>query len=112
MTYTYLKSLYGQGVQTTISVDGLEDMLQEHLLWHGTSKASAEAIEPRLEAPSPSKHEVKADFQIPQEAKHGFRFGSGLYFAEDLSKSLTYAPAESCNGRSSQFVPLGSTWSF
>lgn len=55
---------------------------------------------------------MKADFQIPKEAKHGFRFGSGLYFAEDLSKSLTYAPAESCNGRSSQFVPLGSTWSF
>ena len=32
------------GVQTTISVDGLEDAIQEHLLWHGTSKASAEAI--------------------------------------------------------------------
>eukprot|EP00438_Fugacium_kawagutii_P014954 Skav208349 [mRNA] locus=scaffold4040:178867:179088:+ [translate_table: standard] len=26
-----------------------------------------------------------------QDAKHGFRFGSGLYFAEDLSKSLSYA---------------------
>lgn len=27
-----------------------------------------------------------------QDAKHGFRFGSGLYFAEDLSKSLSYDP--------------------
>ena len=25
-----------------------------------------------------------------EDAKHGFRFGSGLYFAEDLSKSLSY----------------------
>ncbi|CAJ1446425.1 unnamed protein product [Effrenium voratum] len=99
LTYSYLKDLYGKGVQTTISVDGLEDSIQEHLLWHGTSRASAEAI-------------VKADFRIPmdpvKDAKHGFRFGTGLYFAEDLSKSLSYAPLErgSNGGTSSQFVLL------
>jgi len=94
LTYTYLKNLYGQGVQTTISIDGLEDAIQEHLLWHGTSKVAAEAI-------------VRSDFRIPEDAKHGFRFGSGLYFAEDLSKSLSYAPLESgSEGKSSQFVLL------
>ena len=30
-------------------------------------------------------------FEKSQGAKHGSRFGSGLYFAEDLGKSLTYA---------------------
>ncbi|CAE6968044.1 Parp12 [Symbiodinium natans] len=79
LTYSYLKNLTGKGVQATgtISIDTLDDNIQEHLLWHGTSRASAEAI-------------VSADFRIPKDAKHGFRFGSGLYFAEDIGKSLSY----------------------
>ena len=31
-----------------------------------------------------------------QDAKHGFRFGSGLYFAEDIGKSLSYATCLHC----------------
>ncbi|CAE7029096.1 Tiparp [Symbiodinium sp. CCMP2456] len=97
LTYSYLKNLTGKGVQATgtISIDTLDDSIQEHLLWHGTSRASAEAI-------------VSADFRIPKDAKHGFRFGSGLYFAEDIGKSLSYAPLEkgSDGGSKSQFVLL------
>ncbi|CAE7556957.1 Tiparp, partial [Symbiodinium necroappetens] len=97
LTYSYLKNLTGKGVQATgtISIDTLDDSIQEHLLWHGTSRASAEAI-------------VTADFRIPKDAKHGFRFGSGLYFAEDIGKSLSYAPLEkgSDGGSKSQFVLL------
>lgn len=81
LTHSFLKDLANSGAQTTISVDNLEEVIQEHLLWHGTSKESAEAI-------------VKADFRLPAEAKHGQRFGSGLYFAEDVGKSLSYAPTD------------------
>merc|ERR1712216_61971 len=53
-----------------------------HLLWHGTSKEAAEAI-------------VLNDFVIPEgRATHGTRFGKGAYFAEDLEKSLSYAPID------------------
>ncbi|CAE7634226.1 Parp12 [Symbiodinium pilosum] len=82
-------------VQTTISADSLEGDLQEHLLWHGTSRKSAEAI-------------VRADFRVPKDVKNGVRFGCGLYFAEDVGKSLTYAPVNtSSDGRTnSQFLLL------
>merc|ERR1712232_1141573 len=59
---------------------GLDQALNECLLWHGTSREAAETI-------------VIDDFRIPQdsEMKHGSRFGKGAYFAEDLAKSLDYA---------------------
>eukprot|EP00928_Gymnodinium_smaydae_P072711 TRINITY_DN56013_c0_g1_i1.p1 TRINITY_DN56013_c0_g1~~TRINITY_DN56013_c0_g1_i1.p1 ORF type:complete len:891 (+),score=144.39 TRINITY_DN56013_c0_g1_i1:82-2754(+) len=61
-----------------ISLDNLEDALNEHMLWHGTSKEAAEAI-------------VRNDFKIARgKAKHGKRFGQGAYFAEGLDKSLSY----------------------
>ena len=28
---------------------------------------------------------------VPEDVKNGVRFGCGLYFAEDVGKSLTYA---------------------
>ncbi|CAE6968072.1 Parp12 [Symbiodinium natans] len=96
LTHAFLKSLSARGVvQTTISAESLEGDVQEHLLWHGTSRKAAEAI-------------VRADFRMPKEIKNGARFGRGLYFAEDVGKSLTYAPANtSSDGRTtSQFLLL------
>lgn len=71
-------------LEQAISVDNIEEMLNEHMLWHGTSKEAAEKI-------------TTSDFYIPTEKdvgsmKHGKRFGTGAYFAESLTKSLSYAP--------------------
>jgi hypothetical protein len=65
-------------------MDGKQQLLKP---WHRSScclKQSHFAEPKGLKRP--------ADWlQSVQDAKHGFRFGSGLYFAEDLSKSLSYA---------------------
>jgi hypothetical protein len=70
----------------TISKDFLDEALCEHMLWHGTSRAAAENI-------------VINDFHVPKqsEAIHGTRFGVGAYFAEDLAKSVYYAPDDETN---------------
>lgn len=66
-----------------ISIENLEDALNENLLWHGTTKEASELI-------------VHDDFRIPQgsQVTHGRRFGVGAYFAEDLDKSMSYARNE------------------
>lgn len=66
--------------EESISVRDLQEEMNEHLLWHGTSKQAAQKI-------------AKDDFYIPigKEMKHAARFGNGAYLAEDLEKSLTYA---------------------
>jgi len=66
-----------------ISSENLDSTLNEMYLWHGTTKGAAEAIS-------------QGGFRIPREerAKHGKRFGEGAYFAEDLSKSVSYAVPE------------------
>eukprot|EP00435_Cladocopium_sp_Y103_P056960 s167_g19.t1 len=50
--------------------------LNELLLWHGTSEWGAKGI-------------ASKGFRVGQ-AKHGRRFGDGVYLAEDLAKSLAY----------------------
>jgi len=50
--------------------------LNEMLLWHGTSQQAAEAI-------------AEEGFVVA-DARHGRRFGNGVYLAEDLTKSLDY----------------------
>jgi len=65
-----------------ISYDNLEAILNEHYLWHGTASAAAESI-------------IKYDFKVGGAGgalAHGMRFGQGAYFAENLNKSLSYAP--------------------
>eukprot|EP00746_Dinoflagellata_sp_MGD_P111558 gnl/MRDRNA2_/MRDRNA2_48329_c0_seq1.p1 gnl/MRDRNA2_/MRDRNA2_48329_c0~~gnl/MRDRNA2_/MRDRNA2_48329_c0_seq1.p1 ORF type:complete len:436 (+),score=61.62 gnl/MRDRNA2_/MRDRNA2_48329_c0_seq1:124-1308(+) len=77
---------------TTVGIDilnTLESQLNVHLLWHGTSKAAAEAI-------------AKTDFCIRKRGEGGERFGNGAYCAENIAKSFGYAPPE--NG--SQWVLL------
>ena len=70
------------GLENTVSLDHLDELLNEHLLWHGTSKETAETI-------------VVDDFRIDHaKVAHGKRFGVGAYFAEDLDKSLQYAPED------------------
>lgn len=82
LTDTILKRMQSEDC---VSYDNIEDKLNEHMLWHGTSKAAAEAI-------------VKNDFRIARgEAKHGKRFGEGAYFAEDLKKSLAYTDPDENN---------------
>jgi len=78
-TDEFLHTLYSEDA---ISVENIEEPLNEHMLWHGTSKEGAEAI-------------VQHDFKIARgAAKHGKRFGEGAYFAETLNKSLDYAQEE------------------
>jgi len=66
--------------EQVLSIDHLDSGVNEHLLWHGTSLANAESI-------------AAHGFSIPiaREAQHGNRFGRGVYFAEELNKSLGYA---------------------
>lgn len=66
-----------------ISAENLDSTINEMFLWHGTSREAAEAI-------------IASGFRIPrgERAAHGKRFGEGAYFAEDLSKSLTYTTPE------------------
>lgn len=78
-----LRHLQGEGLEECISVSNLELAMNELMLWHGTTKTAAETI-------------IRTDFVIPRgsQVKHGSRFGNGAYFAEDIAKSLHYAPEE------------------
>jgi len=83
-TAKHLENIKVEGVNDeAISLENLEGNLNEHLLWHGTTKEAAEEI-------------VHNDFRIPKgsQVSHGSRFGNGAYFAEDLDKSLSYAKDE------------------
>jgi hypothetical protein len=75
--------LENESASEALSTEYLDDNLNEHFLWHGTTKAIAETI-------------VVEDFHIPgaTKATHGARFGAGAYFAENLDKSLDYANLE------------------
>jgi len=72
--------LSGESSEASVSISNIEEHLNEHLLWHGTTKAAAEKI-------------AAEDFKIASgnEVKHATRFGQGAYLAEDIEKSLTYA---------------------
>mmetsp|Transcript_42044 Transcript_42044/g.97966 ORF Transcript_42044/g.97966 Transcript_42044/m.97966 type:complete len:704 (-) Transcript_42044:114-2225(-) len=80
LTNSFLKSR--DSTEECVSITNLEEPLNEHLLWHGTTKEAAEKI-------------AQSDFKIPvgKDMKHAARFGNGAYLAEDLEKSLTYADA-------------------
>jgi len=67
--------------------DHMDEQLNEHLMWHGTSRSAAESI-------------AVNGFLIPRgpEVENGKRFGRGVYFAENLIKSLDYTLEE--NGTS------------
>lgn len=55
----------------------MQEGLNEMLLWHGTTKKAAETI-------------AEEGFLVAGTASHGWRFGNGVYLAEDLTKSLDY----------------------
>ncbi|CAE7488322.1 Tnks [Symbiodinium pilosum] len=78
LTFSFLSNR--DSTEECVSITNLEEPLNEHLLWHGTSKEAAEKI-------------AESDFKIPvgKDMKHAARFGNGAYLAEDLEKSLTYA---------------------
>eukprot|EP00930_Biecheleria_cincta_P052589 TRINITY_DN3783_c0_g2_i4.p1 TRINITY_DN3783_c0_g2~~TRINITY_DN3783_c0_g2_i4.p1 ORF type:complete len:944 (+),score=114.28 TRINITY_DN3783_c0_g2_i4:37-2868(+) len=64
--------------EDTVSLENIQYGLNEMLLWHGTDRAAATVI-------------AEEGFLV-LDAKHGRRFGNGVYLAEDLDKSLSYAP--------------------
>jgi len=68
---------------SVISLANIDLSINEMLLWHGTSEAAASGI-------------TKSGFRIPKgsSGSHGARFGNGAYLAENLDKSLDYAPAK------------------
>lgn len=69
-----------------ISFENIDSAINEHLLWHGTSKDAVESI-------------IESDFRIPTgDEFSGKRFGQGAYFAEKLDKSLSYTSKDG-NGR-------------
>ena len=59
-----------------LSQEVLDEQVNEYLLFHGTSKAAADAI-------------VDEGFRIGTSGAD--RFGKGAYLAEDITKSLAYA---------------------
>eukprot|EP00928_Gymnodinium_smaydae_P075910 TRINITY_DN5892_c0_g2_i1.p1 TRINITY_DN5892_c0_g2~~TRINITY_DN5892_c0_g2_i1.p1 ORF type:complete len:1004 (-),score=82.43 TRINITY_DN5892_c0_g2_i1:250-3261(-) len=80
LTAMYLEK--NERTDACLSLEHLEISLNEFLLWHGTTSKAVEEI-------------VQKEFRIPKtktEVKYGKRFGDGVYFAENLSKSLDYAP--------------------
>lgn len=87
LTDEHLKSEDQIGV---VHMDYIEDSLGEHYFLHGTSEAATEAI-------------VQRDFDVNISAKHGKRFGNGVYFAELIDKSLDYAEK---TARNTQFLLL------
>jgi len=76
--------LADERIEEAVSLDNIEESLNEQLLWHGTSRDAAEAI-------------AYDDFRIPRSGdasagtRHGQRFGAGAYCSDSLGKSLTYA---------------------
>jgi len=66
--------------EQALSIDHLDASINEHYLWHGTSQTHAESI-------------AAQGFNVPllTEVEHGMRFGRGIYFAEELGKSLEYS---------------------
>lgn len=78
------RHLKTEDANEVVHIEYFEERLGEHLLWHGTSEAAAEAI-------------VQEDFDVSRGAKHGTRFGEGVYFAEVIDKSLSYAEETSRN---------------
>merc|ERR1740123_1004392 len=75
--------LLREPLEQCISIGNIEVRLNEHLLWHATSRDSAEAI-------------AKSNFQIATSgtAVSGLRYGPGAYFAESLGKALAYSMDE------------------
>eukprot|EP00746_Dinoflagellata_sp_MGD_P125901 gnl/MRDRNA2_/MRDRNA2_60790_c0_seq1.p1 gnl/MRDRNA2_/MRDRNA2_60790_c0~~gnl/MRDRNA2_/MRDRNA2_60790_c0_seq1.p1 ORF type:complete len:154 (+),score=23.68 gnl/MRDRNA2_/MRDRNA2_60790_c0_seq1:28-489(+) len=102
LTTMYLQSAR---VEDAISTSMIDESLNENLLWHGTDIAAANRI-------------IKNDFRLSEgAAKHGKRFGQGIYLAEDLSKSLMYAPEDQgfryvllCRAACGEFYYTESDW--
>jgi hypothetical protein len=81
MTHQHLQD---EHVEESISISNMDQSLNEYLLWHGTARESGESI-------------IRREFDVSGklgEKKRGQRFGNGAYLAEDLAKSLTYAPPD------------------
>jgi len=72
------KVLEEMNSEEAISVENMHVGLNELLLWHGTDRVAADQI-------------ADKGFLVGS-AKHGRRFGNGAYLAEDIDKSLGYAP--------------------
>lgn len=77
------KHLRAESSEQCLSSATTEASLNEHFLWHATSRDSAESI-------------ARAGFQIDRSGSKvgGLRFGPGAYFSEGLSKALAYAMDE------------------
>eukprot|EP00927_Polykrikos_kofoidii_P028483 TRINITY_DN24867_c0_g1_i1.p1 TRINITY_DN24867_c0_g1~~TRINITY_DN24867_c0_g1_i1.p1 ORF type:complete len:628 (+),score=75.65 TRINITY_DN24867_c0_g1_i1:164-2047(+) len=82
LTQTILEIVGGEHVEEEISIENLDDTLNEVFLWHGTTKEAARAI-------------AKNNFHVsaPRHSINGQRFGCGVYLAESLDKALAYARA-------------------
>ena len=58
-------------------LENLDLQINEHYLWHGTSKGAWKAI-------------AEDGFLFDESTAHSGRYGAGIYFAEDSAKSLEY----------------------
>eukprot|EP00931_Biecheleriopsis_adriatica_P055973 TRINITY_DN33180_c0_g1_i1.p1 TRINITY_DN33180_c0_g1~~TRINITY_DN33180_c0_g1_i1.p1 ORF type:complete len:630 (+),score=113.82 TRINITY_DN33180_c0_g1_i1:115-2004(+) len=78
LTYAFLAQK--ESAEDCVSVSNLHEHLNEHLLWHGTTKEAAHKI-------------ATDDFEIRtgSQMKHAARFGNGAYLAEEVEKALCYA---------------------
>lgn len=63
-----------------ISMENLEESLNEHLLWYGTSRETARGL-------------AHGGINITDEGNGG-RFGQGAYLSDNLDKALSYAAVE------------------
>lgn len=70
----------GLNVSDAIDIEHLDVNIRESLLWHGTSRASVEAI-------------LGSGFfdEISSGASAGGRFGKGIYFSDKIETSLAYS---------------------
>merc|ERR1712032_13351 len=75
--------LLNEPLEQCISIGNIELRLNEHLLWHATSRDAAEGI-------------AQSNFKIAASgaAVSGLRYGPGAYFAESLVKALAYSMDE------------------
>lgn len=67
---------WAEGREQVLSFDSIDVSLNESFLWHGTSPVAAESI-------------CRDNFSIVPAS--GLKYGPGVYFAEDVGKSLGYA---------------------
>jgi len=72
----------------SVLASGLDESLNEYLMFHGTDPESARGI-------------IETDFKLPKSSKNGQLYGPGIYVAESSTKSHMY-----CKPNENGWVPI------